>query len=217
MILPRLHIVTDDDVLAGTGFLDDAVAVLERGRTDIALHLRGHRTRGARLHELGVHLAAAALRSGSWLLVNDRVDVAMAVRANGVQLGASSMPLDGARALLGRGARIGYSAHGTLEAVQSAVDGADFVLMGTIYASPSHPDRSAAGLVALRDCVARAGVPVVAIGGITPERVAPVLTRGAHGIAVLSGVWEAEDPGAAAAAFVAALAEAGSEQQMEAE
>lgn len=205
MALPRLHLVTDDGTLADACFVAVAEEVLARCGPDVALHLRGHGTPGARLFELGERLSAAALRSGSWLLVNDRVDVAMAVRSNGVQLGASSLPVREARALLGTGARIGYSAHGPLEVEQARGDGADFVLLGTIYASASHPGRGAAGLDMLQVAAGRAALPVVAIGGITPERVEAVQAAGAWGVAVLSGVWQARDPGAAAAAYQAAL------------
>jgi thiamine-phosphate diphosphorylase len=202
---PRLHLVTDDDVLATAGFVELAEAVLAGCGPAATLHLRGHTTPVAQRHALGERLAAAALRTGSWLLVNDRVDIAMALRANGVQLGAASLPVSAARALLGAGARIGYSAHSALEVMQAETDGADFALAGTIFPSASHPDRAAAGLRLLSECVARSALPVVAIGGITPERVAGAAQAGAYGVAVLGGVWHATDPVAAAARYVAAL------------
>jgi thiamine-phosphate diphosphorylase len=199
--MKRLHLVTDDAVLEDADFAQKAAAVLEACGADVALHLRGHATRAAVLCELGEYLSAAALRTGAWLLVNDRIDVAMAVRSNGVQLGAASLPIAGARLLLGAGAVIGYSAHGALESVQAAADGADFVLAGTVYASASHPGRSPAGLELLRSCAERAPVPIIAIGGVTAERVAEVASAGAHGVAVLGGVWHAADPAAAAAEY----------------
>jgi thiamine-phosphate diphosphorylase len=205
MRLPRLHLVTSDDVLAAPGFADAAEAVLEACGSGAALHLRGHATPGSRLHTLGERLAAAALRSGSWLLVNDRVDVAMAVRANGVQLGASSLPVADARALLGAGARIGYSAHSALEVLQAETDGADFALVGTIYASASHPGREPAGVALLAECTERGRLPVIAIGGMTPERVGETAAAGAWGVAVLGGVWSAALPDVAAARYLDAV------------
>jgi thiamine-phosphate pyrophosphorylase len=204
-VTPRLHLVTDDSVLATNSFVNVAEAVLACCGRQAAVHARGHATSGERLHAIGDLLAGTCLRTGSWLLVNDRIDVAMAVRANGVQLGARSLPVPRARLLLGPGARIGYSAHGALEAAQAVVDGADFVLMGTIYGSASHPGSVPAGIEALRDCAARAGAPVLAIGGISPDRVGRVAAAGAHGVAVLGGVWHAADPVAAAAEYVAAV------------
>jgi thiamine-phosphate diphosphorylase len=205
MRLPPLHVVTDDTVLASDSFADHAAAVFACCGPRLALHLRGHATPASRLFRHGEQLAAAALRSGSCLLVNDRVDIAMAVRADGVQLGARSLAVRDARMLLGAGARIGYSAHAALEAEHAGLDGADFVLMGTIYPSRSHAGHPGAGLEAVREGVARAAVPIVAIGGVTPDRVRDVLAAGAYGVAVLSGVWDAQDPAAAAAGYLAAL------------
>jgi thiamine-phosphate diphosphorylase len=205
MLPPRLHLVTDDEVLATPGFVQLAEAVLAGCGPAVALHLRGHATPAAQRHALGGGLAAAALRTGSWLIVNDRIDIAMALRANGVQLGAASLPVSAARALLGAGARIGYSAHSSLEVLQAETDGADFALAGTIFPSASHPDRKAAGLRLLSECAERSPLPVMAIGGITPERVAGVAQAGAYGVAVLGGVWHAAEPVVMAAQYIAAL------------
>jgi thiamine-phosphate diphosphorylase len=215
MRLPQLHVVTDDAVLAEADFVGRAADVLAACGQRLALHLRGHATPAAALHALAGTLAVAALRSGSWLLINDRVDIAMAVRANGVQLGAAGLPIADVRALLGR-APIGYSAHGTLEAVQAAGDGADFVVMGTIYRSASHVDRTPAGLERLADCAARTAVPVLAIGGVTADRVAAAAEAGAAGVAVLGGVWRSEDPVAAALAYLEAIRDAyGDDDELE--
>jgi thiamine-phosphate diphosphorylase len=205
---PRLHLVTDDDILARPDFADVADAVLAACGAMAAIHLRGHATPASRLHALGEQVAAAALRSGAWMLVNDRVDIAMAVRANGVQLGVASLPVVEARALLGAGARIGYSAHSALEVQHAEASGADFALAGTIFASASHPGRDAAGVALLAECAQRSALPIIAIGGITPGRVVGAVQAGAHGVAVLGGVWHAPDPAAAAAHYVAALAAA---------
>jgi thiamine-phosphate diphosphorylase len=208
MLPPRLHLVTDDEVLAKPRFAQLAEAVLAVCGPSAALHLRGHATTAARRHALGERLAVAALQAGSWLLVNDRIDIAMAIRANGVQLGAASLPVADARSLLGAGARIGYSAHSALEVLQAETDGADFALAGTIFESGSHPGREAAGLRLLAECAERSALPVVAIGGITPARVASAVEAGAYGVAVLGGVWHAAEPAAAAAQYVAALSSA---------
>jgi thiamine-phosphate diphosphorylase len=214
MPLPRLHLVTDSRVLDGPGFSDVAEHVMTVCGPACALHLRGHGTSGRQLHELGLRLAASALRSGAWLLVNDRVDIAMAVRANGVQLGLSSLPVPDARLLLGAGAVIGYSAHGALEAAEAAADGADFVLAGTIWESASHAGRRPAGPAMLRECVERAPIPVLAVGGVTPARVTEAVAAGAHGVAVLRGVWAATDPTAAAVEYGTALRDAFSDPAM---
>ncbi|HEX6135064.1 MAG TPA: thiamine phosphate synthase [Longimicrobiales bacterium] len=206
--MPRLHLITDDDVLAAADFLETAGRVLQCCGRGAALHLRGHRTSGARLHALGEQLEAATLRAGAWLIVNDRIDVARAVRANGVQLGERSLPVADARALLGAGARIGCSVHGAAEALQAETDGADFVVLGTIYRSASHPDGAVAGVQLVRRTAGRTTLPVIAIGGITPARAAEVAAAGAAGIAVLGGVWRAPDAVAAATAYARSVGEA---------
>lgn len=205
MPLPRLHLITDDDVLRAPGFLDRAAAVLERGAHDTALHLRGHGIRGGVLYALGELLAATASRSGAQLFINDRIDVAMAVRAHGVQLGRRSIPVADARRLLGGALRIGASVHSPAEAARAEAAGADFVVAGTIYASASHPDGVHAGVARVRDVATATTLPVIAIGGITPVRIGEVLRAGAWGVAVLGGVWGAADPESAVAAYVDAL------------
>ena len=203
--LPRLHVITDDVVLADPRFPDLAERVLECCGRTAALHVRAPAAAGAHLHAVAARLQSAALRAGAWLLVNDRVDVAMAVRANGVQLGALSLPVADARALLGPGARIGCSVHSAMETLEAEGDGADFVVLGTIFESASHAGRAAAGTRLVRDTTVRTVLPVIAIGGITAARIAAVADAGAHGVAVLGGVWRAGDPEAAAAQYVAAV------------
>ncbi|MGH7448558.1 MAG: thiamine phosphate synthase [Longimicrobiales bacterium] len=204
-LLPRLHLVTDDAVLADAGFPDVAEAVLDSCGRRAALHVRGHRTTGARLYALGERLRAAALRTGAWLLVNDRVDIALALRANGVQLGSRSLQVDDARALLGAGACIGCSVHGVADALQADADGADFVMLGTIYPSASHPRRMAAGAALVGETASRTNLPVIAIGGITAGRIVDVARAGAHGAAVLGGIWNVADPQQAAGDYVNAV------------
>jgi thiamine-phosphate pyrophosphorylase len=208
LTLPRLHLVTDAAVLRGAGFGAVAERVLERCGAGVALQVRGHGLGGAELHAIAEPLAALALRDGAWLLINDRVDVALAVRAHGVQLGSRSLAVPDVRALMGDGARIGVSVHGVAEVVQAEADGADFVLLGNIHETASHPDRRALGLEVVTQSARSTTCPVIAIGGITVARVDAVARAGAAGVAVLSGVWSAAEPAAAAAEYLAAVNEA---------
>ncbi|HSJ10360.1 MAG TPA: thiamine phosphate synthase [Longimicrobiales bacterium] len=195
-MIPRLHLVTDDRVLARPDFPDIAAAVLQRCGPHAALHVRGHSTPARRLYEVAAALSVAALRAGSWLIVNDRIDIAMAVRANGVQLGVRSLDIPDARRLLGAGARIGYSAHSAPEAATAAALGADWIFAGSIYPTASHPEGTAAGLDLLRATADGVGdCPVIAIGGVTADRVAVCLDAGAYGVAVLRGAWEGDGAG----------------------
>jgi thiazole tautomerase (transcriptional regulator TenI) len=204
-MLPRLHIVTDDAVLARPSFVTGASAILAACGSDVALHVRGHATSGAQLYDVAAELATAALRSGSWLLVNDRIDVAMAVRANGVQLGLRSLAISDARRLLGAGAQIGYSAHAAAEVALAGAHGADFALLGNIYETRSHERRAPLGVEALRDIARHSPVPVIAIGGVTPPRAVELARSGAHGVAVLGGIWHASDVHDAAMQYLTAL------------
>jgi thiamine-phosphate pyrophosphorylase len=206
--LPRLHLVTDDGVLRRPGFGVLAGGLLADLGPAMALHLRGHRTAGGDMYRLAEPLARQAADAGALLLVNDRVDVALAVGC-GAQVGRRSIPPARARKVLGPGAVIGYSAHGEAEALEAVADGADFLLLGTIWPSPSHPGGEAAGTGLVRAVAATTAAAVVAIGGVTPARVEEALEAGAHGVAVLSGVWDAPDPVAAAMAYLEATGAGG--------
>lgn len=203
--LPRLHVTTNDEVLADDSFVARALAVVEAGRADIALHVRGRGVPAARLHAIATALQPTCTRLGARLLVNSRVDVAMTSGADGVQLGVRALPVADARSLLGDQRLIGYSAHSAEEAAGAVEAGANFVVFGSVWETPSHPDIAPAGPDALRSTVEEAGAPVVAIGGVTPARVEETARAGAHGVAVLSGVWRAGEAAEAVAMYLDAL------------
>lgn len=209
MGVPRLHLVTDDAVLARPGFGTLAARVLSGVESPVALHVRGPGTPGGPLLELAASLERAAAASGSWVVVNDRVDVALAAGARGVHLGACSLPVAEARRILGPAGRIGISVHAVEEARDASAAGTDWIFAGTIFATPSHPDRPGRGPAFVAEVVgAAAGTPVLAIGGVTPARVAEVAGAGAWGVAVIRGVWDAPDPQEAVVRYLHALAAA---------
>lgn len=210
MRAPRLHLVTNDEVLRRPAFQDHARALLRVYGPAIALHLRGHGLGGGALFFLADRLREIAEAKGSWLVVNDRVDVARVAGIRAVQLGRRSLPVPEARRVLGGGVHIGFSAHGAGEAAEAVAAGADFVIVGTIYPSASHPGDPGAGPAQVSETVAAVGaaVPVIAIGGVTPARVAPIMAVGGHGVAVLGGVWDAPDPIGAVREYLDALEEA---------
>jgi thiamine-phosphate pyrophosphorylase len=140
--------------------------------------------------------------------VNDRVDVAAVAGADGVHLGERSLPVAAARGLLPATALVGASVHRIDRARELATEGADYLVAGTVFATPSHPDRPGRGPEWLGRVVRAAARPVLAIGGISPERVAPCVAVGAHGVAVLRGVWDAGDPAEAVAGYLKRLAAA---------
>jgi thiamine-phosphate diphosphorylase len=203
--LPRLHIVTNDEVLRMPDFLPTAARLLERFGARIALHVRGHATPTRELFEAARALREVTAATGGRLFVNDRIDVALTVGADGVQLGARSLPPSVARKLL-PDAWIGQSVNAAAAAGSAAGMGTDLLVVGTIYATASHPERAGDGPEAIGHAVAAAaGVPVIAIGGVTAPRVAEIAAAGGYGIAVIGGVWHAPDPIAAAGGYQVAL------------
>lgn len=204
-MLPRLHLITDDNVLRSAAFVATAREIVAAHGPRIAVHLRGHGVSGAVLYESARQLIQAANDAEAGFVVNDRIDVALCVGVEAVQLGHRSLPIPAARALIGERARIGYSAHGAGEGARAEVDGADFLLIGALFDTPSHVGHDPGGLKLVRSIAERVELPVFGIGGITPERVAPVIDAGAYGVAVLSGVWHARDPVQAAGQYLGAL------------
>jgi thiamine-phosphate diphosphorylase len=207
LALPRLHVITDERALALADWPALAEAVLAAGGERVALHVRGRSLDGRVLHDHVRALEAPARAAGAMLVVNDRVDVAMTTRADGVQLTEASLPVAEARELLGPMRWIGASVHGAERASRADEEGADYLVVGTLFATPSHPDRPGRGTALLDETLRASSLPQVAIGGITTGRVAEVVASGAHGVAVLSGVWGAPDVATAVTAYLDALGE----------
>ncbi|HUF76609.1 MAG TPA: thiamine phosphate synthase [Longimicrobiales bacterium] len=204
--LPRLHVVTDDSMLGRGGWAARAAEVLEAGGADVCLHLRGPRTEGATLHDLATELLPHARRAGARLVVNDRVDVALAVEVDGVHLGGRSLPVGVTRGLLGDGRWLGASCHDASSAAAARREGADYVFLGTIFPTPSHTDVAGMGLEGLAATLARLeAFPVIGIGGIDAARVPSVLATGAYGVAVVRGIWDGRDPASAVRRYVEAI------------
>jgi len=140
------------------------------------------------------------------LLINDRIDITQAVEADGIHLGQRDFPIDATRRLLGPDLIIGATATSSEQAMQAYENGADYIGFGPVFETRSKRNpKSVKGLERLQQACASVPIPVVAIGGITHDRVRPVLEAGAHGIAVLSAVATANQPDRATARFRAAI------------
>ena len=205
--LPRLHVIAGDAILGADGWRGRLRSVAEAGGDALALHLRARTTPTARLFEVAEWLAEASRASGTLVVVNDRVDVALGAGAGGVHLREDSLPADAVRAVAGERLWVGRSIHRARQAAELAGEGVDYLFMGAAYATPSHPGRAPAGPEAVAAAVARAGVPVLAIGGVTPARVPELVARAAHGVAVMGGVWGRECPAGAVARYLQVLRE----------
>lgn len=140
-------------------------------------------------------------------IVNERVDIAMASEADGVQLGEDAMSVEDARKLVPH-IMIGRSVHNPQGAAEAERAGADFLVVGTIFRSPSHEGGATAGPQLIRDVRVESSLPVLGIGGVTTGNVGEVMNAGAHGVAVISAVLAADSPEKAAKDLVSSMEEA---------
>jgi thiamine-phosphate pyrophosphorylase len=201
MALPLVHLITDralaPDLAART---DVALAGLPPGVA--AVHLREKDLGGRELLALARALAAVCRARGQTLLVNDRLDVALAVGADGVHLPAAGVSPADARRLLGPAALVGVSCHSAADVGRARAGGASFATFSPIYDTPSKRAYGPPlGLAALRDA-ARLGLPLVALGGVDAGRVAEVRAAGAQGVAAIRAWLASGDPAAAVRALL---------------
>src|SRR5262245_56265562 len=200
--VPSLVLVTDRHATGGRELADVVAAALDAGLP--AVQLREKDLSGGTLLALAERLRALTSRTGALLLVNAPVDVAIAAAADGVHLGARSMPVDVVRRLLPAGALVGVSTHAPDEVAASSVD---FVHFGPVYFTPSKSGYGPPhGEQRVREAAAVARIPLLAIGGITADRVRAVRAAGASGAAVIRAILAAEDPAAATRELLDALA-----------
>jgi len=200
--LPRLHAVTDARIVRLADLGVRAAAIAAAGPA-VALHARDRTSPATVLAATAERFVALARPPEASVIVSGRADVALAVGAQGVQLAADDLaPADARRVLGRRGGWVGRSVHTEDEARRALDEGADWLLVGTVYASASHPGRAGAG-PALVERIVRLGAPVVAIGGVTADRAREVHAAGAWGVAAVSALWDAPNPAAAALALLA--------------
>jgi thiamine-phosphate pyrophosphorylase len=194
--------VTDAGVLALPDFAVRAAAIAAAGSA-VALHARDRGATGLALTAAATRLLALARPAEAAVFVNARPDIAVGLEAQGVQLGGGDLSPREARSAFGDWKGwIGASVHSVDEARTSASSGADFLMVGNVYQTGSHPGRPAAGLDLISQAAAT-GLPVIAIGGITPHRAHEVREAGGYGVATISAAWNADDPAAAALALLA--------------
>jgi len=193
--LPTLCLVTDRRRCGGRT-LEDVVAQAVEGGAGM-VQLRERDLPADALFELAQRIRE--ITSGHALLFfNDRVDVALAVEADGVQLPESGLPVEAVRRIAGDRLLIGRSVHDVEGAEAAEADGADLLIVGSVYATASHPGRAPQGTALLRAMSGSVGVPYLGIGGITIENAGAVMEAGASGVAVITAVTESDDPRLAA-------------------
>jgi len=212
----QLYLISDRRLIAPRHLAqvcDEVLGALARDPSAIriALQLREKDLGGRELYQLAAALRPICTRHGAYLIVNDRIDVALAAEADGVHLPANSIAIAEARRLVGPSRLVGVSTHSAAEAADAAAAGADFAVFGPVWPPLSKsgygPARGAEGLGAA--CEAAAGMALYALGGVTAERAAALLcapggaaaAKGGGrpaGVAVIGAVFGADDPVAAA-------------------
>jgi len=209
-------LVTDRSAIkGGRGEMVARVESAVRGGVDL-VQLREKDLPGGELLELAASLLEA-IGCRAKLIVNERADVALAAGAFGVQLGEDGLPVSAARDILGSVAQIGRSVHSGSAASQAENDGADFLVVGTMFESRSHPGERPAGPELMQQISRSCRLPLIGIGGITPDNAPAVIRAGASGVAVISNILAASDPEAAAALLKATISEAWLSQQNQAQ
>ncbi|OGO53434.1 MAG: thiamine-phosphate diphosphorylase [Chloroflexi bacterium RBG_16_68_14] len=202
---PCLMLITDRARLRGRSPEEVASQAVDGGVC--AVQLREKDLEGGELYHLAVGLHSV-LRGRALFLVNDRVDVALAAGADGVHLPEHGLPGRAVREMVGEACIVGRSVHSVEAAVRAEAEGADFVEVGAVYETASKPGAAPAGVELVRAVAEAVHVPVVAVGGITAEKVAEVVEAGADGIAVIGAILDADDLTVAAERLRRALDEA---------
>ena len=189
----KLHVLTDTVLQSRFSHRDLTKMAIEGGADTIQFRQKSGSTRW--MIEVASEMKHICGKVGAAFIVNDRLDVALAAGADGVHLGQDDFPIPLARELLGQKMIIGASASNMEEVEKCLVDGADYVGFGPVYPTTSKDDAGVVkGIEILAEVAKAVPVPIIAIGGISPDNVSEVLQAGVHGIAVISSVCCQEDP-----------------------
>ena len=203
-MIPRLWYVTDG--VRGTAGRAQAWVIEQAFRGGAGAVLLREPARSGRSWQQLLEQLRPARRSGLRVVASRRLDLARALELDGVHLAADAVPVRDARAWLGSGRWIGYSAHSIEEAARAVDEGADYVTLSPIHATASKPSARPLGLDTLARAAAQVPAPVLALGGVTPDRTRGILEAGAWGLAVVSAIGGAADVAGAAHAFTESLA-----------
>ena len=196
MVDYSVYLVTDRELARGRTTLEIARAAIRGGVSCIQLREKTCSTREFIDEALAIRSLLA--RHEIPLIINDRVDVALAVKADGIHLGQKDMPCSMARQLIPENMIVGISVESLDDAIAAQKDGADYLGVSPIYPTPTKTDTAQAlGLEGLRSIRSEVNLPLVGIGGLNADNAAAVIYNGADGVAVVSAIVAADDPEAA--------------------
>lgn len=189
----KLYLITDRTQTKGRDLLWLLEQALDAGVK--AIQLREKDLAGRDLFLLAEKASKLCQNYGSSLFVNERIDIALAVNAAGVQLGKASVPIALARQLFGAQKMIGVSTHSLDEALEAQQQGADFLLFGPVYFTPSKaPYGAPQGVNKLKEIMEKLSLPVYAIGGIKMENILDLRSIGVAGVALISAIMSSDAP-----------------------
>lgn len=186
-----VYLVTDEGCLNGRSLLECVESALKGGVTLVQYRLKNGD--GGKMYNEAIKLKALCDKYSVPLIINDRLDIAMAVKAVGVHLGQDDLPCSVARSILGNDYIIGVSAHNPQEAIKAVDDGADYLGCGAVFGSATKTNVSELGLQNLEAIRQAVHVPIVGIGGVNSSNYAWVRQTGAEGAAIISGILAADD------------------------
>lgn len=200
----NLYLITDRNQAGGVRLIDIVEDALKGGVRGVQLREKDLSSR--ELYELAYDLRKLTGRYDAKLIINDRVDIALAVDADGVHLGSNSMPIHRVRKLLGSTKLIGLSCHNQVNAIMAQENGADFITFGPVFYTPSKANYGKPVGIEILDKVSHLlEIPVFALGGIKRENIHEIIAAGASGIALVSAIIASDDPRSEAAAMISML------------
>jgi len=200
----NLYLITDRNQTGNRPLPEIVEAALKGGIRGVQLREKDLSSR--ELYELAYTLRNLTKKYAARLIINDRVDIALAVDADGVHLGLNSLPIHRARKLLGSSKLIGLSCHNQVNAIMAQENGADFITFGPVYYTPSKANYGKpVGVDNLEAVSHLLNIPIFALGGIKKGNIHEVIAAGATGVALVSAIIAADDPGKEAAEMLAML------------
>ena len=186
-----IYLITDHNYLRGRNFLSCIEDALRGGVT--LVQLREKDVDGGLFLQRACAVKTLCDKYKVPLLINDRIDIALACKAAGVHLGQADIPLNVARGILGFDAIIGVSAHSLEEARAAERDGADYLGVGAVFPTNSKNNASEVGVNMLKEILKMSKLPIIGIGGINAQNLAQVRAAGAQGAAIISGILSADN------------------------